>query len=987
MSTVSHRTSDLRKVAVFPNLWTRSRYCRLMRLLALGILLISWGLFTYRLDQIPPGLQHDQTFNIFDAIEVLHGRHSIYFPSNFGKEGLFIYTIAGVYKLLGLHWIWGLRFASVIWGMLGLAVTVALSRRFLRYPVALLASLLMGGSFWLLFTARVGLRAISAMTLLAVGMYVLARGIVRQDWRILALSGLPVGLAMYTYLSARAFLALVPILMIYELLRFFWRRNKQRRSSEQIAIPTIDKPVHSKTREVVSGLVLSWLLTVGFSIPLFWYLRTYAGGFDKRLIDLGGPVLALLHGDWRPILQTGVEAILALLWADRQGIPYHYNVPGRAALPPYWATFFLVGAAFTLRESVHKRHAFLLIAATALGLAPALLSPGGPLYLRAIAAMPFVFILVARGVWNAGAWAVAQLKARVERSRGVIGFAILLTVLVGWYLFDNITAYFVTWRNATATQQIYNADLRLAATYLNSAPFEQEVYVSTDFWLDLDQQTYLLYEPIHRDVAWFYGPQGFPLPKDRNGLYVWTVSAPNNSRFLQALEQVGYKQDSIRGPDGCWTALTSVTLSPSGAELMVEQLGLVPVTPPLNFADILQLVAAKATVTGNQIEVVSRWAVIADWSRARPPKIATVLTDDSGYVWSQNDDRLAVAYQQWRPGGHFLQLTHIALPADIPPGTYRVLLRIYDEVGGNLPLSREGNRLATDPAVATATVGLQSDIDPAPTPPYPLTQPGAAQTLQLLGSWERFDNMLIGVPVNLHVSWRARESLDTAHLRFRLEAIDQATGQSLWSQDVTPAGPLPSVWPAGRTWRLTHRVAPQSPAAGAYQVNLRLCARQGDVIMGCAVVGETQVTSRPILWLSPFQPQYLSGAQWGDWVQLEGYDLAITGDTLQLTLLWHTQATPHQSLKRFVHVVDEQDKIIAQDDSIPGTARLDMRLWLPGEYVVDEVILHLPEGSAALRRLYLGFYDPSTGKRVPVQTTDGVEQADQRLPLAIMRGN
>lgn len=735
------------------------------------------------------------------------------------------------------------------------------------------------------------------------------------------------------------------------------------------------------------GLILAWLLAIGLSVPLFLYLRTHAGGFDQRLTDLGGPLLALSRGDVRPVLQTSWETILALLWADRQGVPYHYNIPGRAALPVYWAPFFLLGLGLFLRRSTRQPHAFLLIAALILGFIPALLSPGGPLYLRAIAAMPLVFLLVAGGDWAAGTWVDARLRNRLGRARSRLGFSFLITMLLGWHLFDNTTAYFVTWKNAAATQQIYNADLRAAAAYLNMTSSDQPVYISTDFWLDLDQQTYLLYEPLRRDVAWFYGPQGFPLPGDQDGVYVWTVSAPGNASLLQALERAGYREDPVSSPDVCCNLLTSAKLSRADVESAVQQLQLVPVTPALDFADTLQLVAAQASVAGNHIEVISRWAVVSHWNRSRPPKIAAVLTDSSGYVWGQSDDILAVAYQQWQTGQHFLQMTRIVLPADIPPGTYNVLLRIYDEAGGNLSISREGNALAAAPTVAEVPVSLFDDTSPAPLPPYLLSQPDPVPALQLLGSWERLGDLLVGVPRDLHVSWRATAALETAGLHFQLEATEQTDGRLLWSQDVTPVPPLPLTWPAGQTWRLTHRVEPQDLAIGTYQAVLKLCAQQGSNSLSCAIVGEAQVTSRPIVLSAPFQPQHLSGARWDNGVVLEGYDLMTAENVLQLTLLWRAQATPPQSLMRFVHLVDEQEQIVAQADGSPGTEGIAMSWWRPGEYVVDQVTLRLTEDSTSSRRLYVGYYDPITGRRVPVWSGDDVEQTDQRLPLMVTRGN
>ena len=53
------------------------------RLAILALLLAAWALLLYRLNAIPPGFQHDQTFNTLDALEVLRGKLRLYYPGQF----------------------------------------------------------------------------------------------------------------------------------------------------------------------------------------------------------------------------------------------------------------------------------------------------------------------------------------------------------------------------------------------------------------------------------------------------------------------------------------------------------------------------------------------------------------------------------------------------------------------------------------------------------------------------------------------------------------------------------------------------------------------------------------------------------------------------------------------------------------------------------------------------------------------------------------
>src|SRR4030042_541608 len=84
--------------------------------LLLLIAAVAVALRLYRLDTVPPGLQHDEVFHGHDAMTVLLGYHPIYFPSNAGNEPLYVYLTAGTIALFGQN-VWGVRLAAVICGL------------------------------------------------------------------------------------------------------------------------------------------------------------------------------------------------------------------------------------------------------------------------------------------------------------------------------------------------------------------------------------------------------------------------------------------------------------------------------------------------------------------------------------------------------------------------------------------------------------------------------------------------------------------------------------------------------------------------------------------------------------------------------------------------------------------------------------------------------------------------------------------------------
>ncbi len=114
---------------------------------------------------------------------------------------------------------------------------------------------------------------------------------------------------------------------------------------------------------------------------------------------------------------------------------------------------------------------------------------------------------------------------------------------------------------------------------------------------------------------------------------------------------------------------------------------------PLQYGDALRLVAAGSMPRpGNGVEVITRWEALAPWSRELPPKLSAKLVDATGYAWAQADDLLAVAHQGWQPGQQFVQVTHLVLPGDMPPGDYGAVVALYDDKDG--PAGRHGGRQA-----------------------------------------------------------------------------------------------------------------------------------------------------------------------------------------------------------------------------------------------------------------------------------------------------
>ncbi len=101
----------------------------------------------------------------------------------------------------------------------------------------------------------------------------------------------------------------------------------------------------------------------------------------------------------------------------------------------------------------------------------------------------------------------------------------------------------------------------------------------------------------------------------------------------------------------------------------------------------------------------------------------------------------------------------------------------------------------------------------------------------------------------------------------------------------------------------------------------------------------------------------------GDRMCLLGYDLPKTetrpGGALSLTLYWQSIASMRRDWSVFVHLLDENDVVIAQRDMYPGQGLYPTSLWPVGEVIASRYVLRLSETVYApgVARLEVGLYD------------------------------
>jgi len=139
----------------------------------------------------------------------------------------------------------------------------------------------------------------------------------------------------------------------------------------------------------------------------------------------------------------------------------------------------------------------------------------------------------------------------------------------------------------------------------------------------------------------------------------------------------------------------------------------------------------------------------------------------------------------------------------------------------------------------------------------------------------------------------------------------------------------------------------------------------------------------------------------GGVINLLGYDLPVTniqypipntlvpGDALTITLYWQSlakmkaeDAVSTSKLARdyavFVHLLDENDLILAQRNTFPGLGSFPTTLWQAGDAIADTYTLTLPETTYApsSAQLEVGLFDFATGDRLRVYGAEGEPLSD-----------
>ncbi|MGO8672045.1 MAG: ArnT family glycosyltransferase [Capsulimonadaceae bacterium] len=412
------------------------------------------GLFfrAFRLQSVPPGLFFDEGMYGVDAVQAMRtGHYAVFYPANFGREGLYINLQCISLALFHLHAPWVLRLQSVVDGTLTLPGVFLLSLEIARlrqerHPTlfAALASGFLALCFWHVALSRIGFSAIGAPLAFVWSSFLLLRALRTGSipWSIAA--GFVFGLGFHTYLAFRV----APLTLL----------------------PLIRPMIQANRRAATAAFVLTALATAA---PIAIYLLTHPTQASARTSAL---TLLQSRDPWLELVYNSLLSVTMFYYHGDGN--WRHNIGGAPELWLPIAILFALG----ILSAVRNRNAIngWLLVWLGSGLLPMILvrtEEGVPHALRAILVVPAATILAAAGATML--FEFFETKGpRIERV-AACGLALLLA----GYAVTTYHDYFLYYAHQRHTRNaFYVRELHDQAVALNRLPSSTIKYVVIHHW-------------------------------------------------------------------------------------------------------------------------------------------------------------------------------------------------------------------------------------------------------------------------------------------------------------------------------------------------------------------------------------------------------------------------------------------------------------------------------------------------------------------------
>jgi len=618
------------------------------------VLIVAAFMRLWNLHSIPPGLFGDEAADALDALDVLAGRGQVFFPGNFGREGLHMWILAGMFRLMGVT-PYAIRLPSAIAGIitalgaywLGYEMFIArlpakADRRTFRKAllIAIGAGLFTALSYWHIHFSRFGIRGVFTTTMAALTMAALWRAINKNSWGWWAVAGAFMGIGAHFYTASRFIPLFVGIFLAGWLLL-------------SLLHVRLRPPVTDRRRFIIGAVIFFALSAIIFA-PLGYHFLTHPGSFTQR----AGEVSAFQDGMSLATLQViGKAAALNLLqfiWPGHGDLARFYNLPGRSVFTPLTALLALLGIGVSLKNWRNPVYSFLLLWFLIMASPSFLAVDRAPTLPRVLGVIPGVFFFPAIGLAAGLDWLTARLTSLSPRAKATLfwGLAALAFLLPGIITYRD---YFLRWGPAPETANAYEVDMTTIWRWLEANPPSGELFISADIYKH--PSFIVLYEQVptteyfsRRDpnLHWFDARRAWPLPHPQTDATILVGNSALPPAFLQTLLDI---QLTPVGDGSAYLASTNFFPTAPVAVQFSQQLGLIEqvVLPP-----------SPGETEGVIMQIWRTSGPLPDEIPSYQIQSALVGPDGSQIV--QVSDEMGMRAPEWEENGVFITWQRIPWP-------------------------------------------------------------------------------------------------------------------------------------------------------------------------------------------------------------------------------------------------------------------------------------------------------------------------------------
>ena len=395
-----------------------------------------------------------------------------------------------------------------------------------------------------------------------------------------------------------------------------------------------------------------------------------------------------------------------------------------------------------------------------------------------------------------------------------------------------------------------------------------------------------------------------------------------------------------------------------------------PDAQPVSFGGQVQLLAQdlRANQIDNDVLFTARWRR----EQVDPLLIVKIqLRDRVGIIWQELETELlndVYFYpQHWQAGETPDVSYRLALPPAMPPGSYTVQLSLIDQkTKGQLPivsLAERSGAVVYDAGTVELELPLEV-VDLGLLEMIPVAEAAWLDgDLRLLGIVEAMADVQAGGEVQVELLWQVEEQLPAG-----LQLALQLNGSEPM---IFPLSNFDTDnWTPGAVLRQKYAYhVPGDMVSGDYELSLAPLESNGEIVSDTFVpVGEIHVEAIDRLFSLPSTIAVPLEIRFEPGINLRGVSpeeiRAVPGETVSLILYWQTEVETEELLAVFVHLLDADGSIVAQDDRWPGG--VPSNLWSQNQVIIDEYRLTLPSDIApGDYQIATGLYSAGDGKRLP----------------------